>query len=268
MLTRPVCQFEDEGNVNWRASVRQFGETPPTLTPEITRRCSMIAVETSRPKIGQDHDPEVSLIQTLIKNWWLLALCGVLDAIYSVTNLLVQGPDGSLTLRQYAVPGTVVFLGKVALAAGACTIVAGTWRSAQGKSWILVLNGLALGALGAIFTFWTGPLAFRTVALLLVIVAMSNGIFEWVIARAFWRPPHVADEWFLGLAGASSVGFAFVFFALAFHWIKLEPGSHEDFLWFGSYFGFSAICMLGLALRLHSLRAVIHRMAGSALPTG
>lgn len=208
------------------------------------------------------------MIQTLIKNWWLLALSGVLDAIYSVTNLLMQGPDGSLTLRQYAVPGTVVFLGKVALAAGACTIAAGIWRSAQGKSWILVLNGLALGALGAIFTFWTGPLAFRTIALLLVVMAMSIGIFEWAIARALRRQRYVADEWVLGLAGAASVGFALAFFAFAFGWIKLGPGPHADFLWFGSYFGFSAICMLGLAVHLNSLRGAIHRMASSALPTG
>jgi uncharacterized membrane protein HdeD (DUF308 family) len=208
------------------------------------------------------------LIQTLIKNWWLLALCGVLDAIYSVTNLFMQNPDGSLTLRIYALQSTVVFLGKLALAAGACTIAAGIWRSTQGKSWLLVLNGLALVALGSIFTFWTGPLAFRTIALLLVIIAMSIGIFEWVIARALRRQRHVADERFLGLAGAASVGFALAFFAFAFGWIKLEPRPHADFLWFGSYFGFSAICMLGLALRLHSLRGAIQRMASIALPTG
>ena len=206
------------------------------------------------------------MIQTLIKNWWLLALCGVLDAIYSVTNLFMQDPDGSLTFRKYAVPGTVAFLGKLALAAGACTIAAGIWKSAQGKSWLLVLNGLALCALGSIFTFWTGPLAFRTIALLLVVVAMSIGIFELVIARALQR--HVADEWLLGFAGAASLGFALAFFAFAFGWIKLEPRPHADFLWFGSYFGFSAICMLGLALRLRSLRAAIHRMVSSALPIG
>jgi hypothetical protein len=41
-----------------------------------------------------------------------------------------------------------------------------------------------------------------------------------------------------------------------------------DLLWLSSYFGFSAICMLGLGLRLNSLRAAVHRMAGSPLPTG
>ncbi len=40
------------------------------------------------------------------------------------------------------------------------------------------------------------------------------------------------------------------------------------FLWLSSYFGFSAICMLALALRLNSLRAAIHRMASSAPATG
>ena len=209
------------------------------------------------------------LIQTLIKNWWLLALCGVLDAIFSVVYLVTQAPDGSLTVRKYAVHGTIVFLGKLALAAGACTIAAGIWRSAQGKSWILVLNGLALVALGLIFNGIFGfRISFRAVALLLVIIAMSIGIFEWVIARALRRQRHVADEWFLGLAGAASVGFALAFLAFAFGWIKLEPRPHADFLWFGSYFGFSAICMLGLALRLHSLRGAIQRMASIALPTG
>jgi hypothetical protein len=52
----------------------------------------------------------------------------------------------------------------------------------------------------------------------------------------------------------ASVGFALAFFAFVFRWIKLEPGSPAQTLhWLGSYFGFSAVCMLGLALRLYSL---------------
>jgi len=194
------------------------------------------------------------MIQTLIKNWWLLALCGVLDAIMSVIYLIMQDTDGSLTLRTYAVESTIVLLGKLGLAAGVCTIAAGIWRSTKGKCWLLVLNGLALGALGLIcYQLTHYQISFRTIALLFVVMSMSAGIFELLIARVLRRQRHVADEWFLGLAGAASVGFALAFFALAFRWIKLDPGSHADFLWFGSYFGFSAICILGLALRLHSL---------------
>ena len=194
------------------------------------------------------------MIQTLIKNWWLLALCGVLDAIYSAVNLFMQEPDGSLALRKYALQSTVVLLGKLALAAGACAIAAGLWRSKQGKSWFLVLNGLALSALGLVLNGILGlAISFRTITLLLVVMAMSIGIFEFVIARTMRRQRHVADEWFLGLAGAASVVFALAFLAFGFRWIEMQPRPHADFVWFGSYFGFSAICMVGLALRLHSL---------------
>jgi len=195
------------------------------------------------------------MIRTLIKNWWLLALYGVFDALYSGANLFMQERDGSLAWRTHAAKGTLALLGKLAIAAGACAIAAGVWRSAQGKSWLLALNGLALSTLGLIFTFWKGPLAFRTIALLLVVTALSIGIFEFVIARALGRERQVADEWFLRLAGVASIGFAFAFFAFAFHWIELEPRPHADFLWFGAFFGFCAVCMLGLALRMHSLRA-------------
>ena len=191
------------------------------------------------------------MIQTLTKNWWLLALCGVLDAIVSVIYFLMQDADGPLTFHAWS--RTVVFLGELSLAAGACTIAAGVWRSTTGKCWLLVLNGLALGTLGLIYyAFVRFSISFRTIALLIILMAISVGILELITARTLRRQRHVADGWFLGLAGVVSVGFALPFFALGFRWITLGPGSHLDLLWLGSYFGFSAICMLGLALRLRS----------------
>ncbi len=193
------------------------------------------------------------MIQTLTKNWWLLALCGVIDAMLSAMNFLMQGPDGSLTLRtSVRYGGTLVDMGVLALAAGGCTIAAGIWISRAGKSWLLVLNGLALSALGLIFTFWANrPIAFRTIALLIAVMAISIGIYELAAARGLWR--HVAGQWLLGAAGVASLGFALVFLALAFRRLNVERSPLTDFLWFGSYYGFSAVCKLGLALRLHSL---------------
>jgi uncharacterized membrane protein HdeD (DUF308 family) len=86
-----------------------------------------------------------------------------------------------------------------ALAAGACIIAASIWRSAKSKSWLLVLNGLALSAYGLMTLFWHGPLSFGFFALLLVVMAMTFGILALAIARTLRRP--VADEWFFGLAG-------------------------------------------------------------------
>jgi hypothetical protein len=45
---------------------------------------------------GERRHPEVHIIQTTVKNWRLLALCGAFDANYSVMNFFVQRPDGLL----------------------------------------------------------------------------------------------------------------------------------------------------------------------------
>ena len=193
------------------------------------------------------------MIQTLSKNWWLLALAGVFDALLSAINFFMQRPDGSLTLRATVRYGsTLEQMGMLALAAGVCTIAAGIWSPREGRSWFLVLNGLACSTLGLIFTLWRGPLAFRTIALLIVVMALSIGIYELASPQT----------WLLAAAGVVSIGFALAFLAFVFRWIKLEPASPDQTLhWLGSYFAFSAVCMLGLALRLHGLRPPIYRAA-------
>jgi uncharacterized membrane protein HdeD (DUF308 family) len=191
------------------------------------------------------------MIHTLIKNWWLLALVAVLNATFSVTYLIMLDP---ISFRKYAVQSTLVFLGRVALAAGVAAIVAGVWRSTTGKCWPLVFNGIAFVALGVIFTGAFGPrIGLRTVALLVISMALGIGILEFAIARTLGRHRRVVDGWLVGLGGAISLGFAVWFLALVFGLIRLGPGSHTDFIWFGSYFGFSAISMFGLAVRLHGL---------------
>jgi len=199
-----------------------------------------------------------TLVQTLSKNWWLLALFGVLNAaisvIYLAMYLVIQNTNRPLMFHQWG--GAIVLLGELTLAAGGCSIAAGIWRSQYAKCWLLVLNGVALGALGLIYCFFAlrYPISLLTVALLIVLMATSVGILELVMARTLRRQRHAAEGWFFGLAGVVSVGFALPFLTLGFRWIKLEPRPYwRGFLWLASYFGFSAICMLGLALRLHSL---------------
>jgi uncharacterized membrane protein HdeD (DUF308 family) len=186
------------------------------------------------------------VIQTLTKNWWLLAVCGVLDAVMSVIYFdHAQHGFHGLT--------DIVFLGRVALAAGACTIAVGLWRSANGKSWLLVLNGVAVGALGLILNGIVGfRISFRSIALLIIVTAISIGVLELITARTLRLQRQIGDGWFFGSAGLISLGFALAFFALGFRWIKPQPGSLSELLWLGAYFAFTAICTLGLALRLHS----------------
>jgi uncharacterized membrane protein HdeD (DUF308 family) len=202
--------------------------------------------------------------RTLLKSWWLLAACGVFEAAIAFVNFLMRDPSGSLTLRQFAGVNTVVFQGKFALAAGVCALAAVIWMSMKSKAWLLALNGLALCVYGLISVFWSqGKLAFLPVALLFVVMAISLGIYALAVALTQGRGP---GQWLLGLAGAISVGFALAFFALGLRWIGFHgPGSY--FLWSSSYFGFSAICMLGLGLRLNARLATLHHMASGASPT-
>ena len=174
-----------------------------------------------------------------MNKWLLPALCGVLQAIISVIYIAMQGADGPVAFHGWN--GTVLFVGRLAMAAGACTVAAGVLGSTEGRSWLLVLNGLALGALGLVqCAFVRFPISFLTVSLLIIVMAMSIGILNVVIART--------RGWFFGAAGVISVGFALTFLALGLRWIRIEPGSRSDLLWLGSYFGFSAICMLALAV--------------------
>lgn len=80
---------------------------------------------------------------------------------------------------------------------------------------------------------------------LIVVMAMSIGIYELVAGRALRR---FANEWVLDAAGVASACFAFAFLAFVFRWIKLDPGAPTQSLhWLGCYFGVSAIGMLVLA---------------------
>jgi hypothetical protein len=193
------------------------------------------------------------MLQTLTKNWWLLALAGILETIISLIYLVMYrtGPDSYLTFHGWN--GAVAFLSKVTLAAGLSIIAAGIWKSGSGRSWLLVLNGLVLGTYGLLGVIGPIPHAFSTFAQMIVVMAIAFGIVALAIARSVRS--HAADTWFFGLAGAGSLGFALAFLALANGLVPLERRAFHPaiFLWVCIYFGFSAICMLGMGLRLHGL---------------
>lgn len=171
----------------------------------------------------------------LSKNWWLLVLAGVLNAVIAV--IYFDHAQNGFLLRS-----TILLMSKLAFGAGVCVIVAGVWNFRNAKSWLLVLNGLALAGLGFITSGAAlgEKISFRTVALVIIAMAVSLAVFEFATARELRR--NIADEWLFGAAGAISIGFAFLFVALGFRWVRLEqPGSVN--LWLGAFFAFTALCM-------------------------
>jgi uncharacterized membrane protein HdeD (DUF308 family) len=155
----------------------------------------------------------------------------------------MQRPDGSLGLRTFALKSTVEQMGLLAIAAGACTMAAGIWSNGTRKAWLVVVNGAALGALGLILRFWRGPLAFRTIALLLIVMALSLGI----AALRASRHSRVVRT-----AAGVLIGFGSAFLVLGFGWIR--PAAPEWLnVWMGAFFGFSAVCLAAFAMRLRGL---------------
>lgn len=202
------------------------------------------------------------MFQALSKIWWLLALCGIADAMCAGMNLLMRDPNGSLSLRRFAGRDVVWDMSMLALVAGACAIAAGLASSARGKSWLLALHGFALGAYGLIglSPLVRGPLSFRPISLLFVLMAASVGVFA---MRAAHMPGNSApDTWFFSLSGAASLGYALSFLAVGFRLVRLGPSSF--WIWMSSYFGLCAIFMLYVALRALS-RSILQSGPGSVL---
>jgi uncharacterized membrane protein HdeD (DUF308 family) len=194
------------------------------------------------------------MLQTLIRNWWLLAIRGILALLLSMMSFLMLLSVETFTLREFALKGMVVFFGILALTAGACTIGAGIWRAASGRWWLLVADGAIVSAAGvALIQF--DSFTFRTVTYIVTVLATATGFIELAAARLLRR--HVSDERFLRLGGVGSIGFA-----LAFLYIRPEHAG-PLFIWLGSYSAFSAICMLGLSFRLRSFQTSIYRIAHS-----
>jgi uncharacterized membrane protein HdeD (DUF308 family) len=179
----------------------------------------------------------------------LLAVCAALEATYALVNLFMLTPEGSLSLRLFTLRGPAMFLGAVAIAAGACAVAAGLWNFKNGKSWLLILNGLALSGFGLIPLVWNHHrLSFRPfVALLFVVMAVSIGVVLLTSARAW--PHGLAAQWTAKSAGAAMAGFGLLFLAVAFRVTNLPHQPAAFTVLMSSYFGISAICMLVLALR-------------------
>ncbi len=195
------------------------------------------------------------MIETLIKNWWLLFLRGILAFVLAVMTFLILPSVDTFTLRPFALRGMVVLVGMMAVAAGVCTFAAGVWRSGMGKWWLLALEGVIVTVAGVVIiqsSIITMPILIYAV----VVLATGAGVIELAVASTIRR--HLSDEWFLGLAGAGSIGFALAFFLI---------GPREErvmLIWLGFYSAFSAICILALSFRLRALGSSIKRLEHAA----
>jgi uncharacterized membrane protein HdeD (DUF308 family) len=177
------------------------------------------------------------MIGLLARNWWVLALRGVLAILFGLAAIFWPG----LTLV------ALVFLfGAYALIDGiGALLVAVGGGSRVGSRWLLVLEGV-VGILAGIAAFiWPGITAF-VLLILIAAQAVVTGIFELVAAIRLRR--EIEGEWLLGLSGVASIIFGVLMFAF--------PGAGAlAVVWLiGAYALVFGVLMLVLAFRVRGWR--------------
>lgn len=184
------------------------------------------------------------MVTQLARNWWVVALRGVLGILFGVMAFLWPG----ITLAVL-----VIFFGAYALVDGIFALVAGATSAGENERWwVMVLQGLAGIAAGLVTFFWPGITA---IALLAVIAAWAivTGVLE--IAAAVRLRKEIKGEWLLALSGICSVVLGLLLIvwpaagALAFVWLV------------GSYAIISGILLIAVALRLRSFLEGTQRRA-------
>jgi uncharacterized membrane protein HdeD (DUF308 family) len=176
----------------------------------------------------------------LARNWWALALRGVLAIVFGVLAFVNPG----ITLA-----ALVLLFGAYSLVDGVFAIIAGL-RAAQRHErwWPFALEGLASIVVGIIAFLMPAAAAF---ALLMLASAWSivTGVFR--IAAAIRLRKQIQGEWLLILNGILSVAFGVI--------IALFPGAGlVTLVWLiGFYAVLFGIILLALAFRLRGHTAKV-----------
>jgi len=193
------------------------------------------------------------MIRLLIKNWWLLFLRGLLAIAFAVFIYAFLPFLPLPFLRQFAFSGLTVIFSLFACLTGVLTMAAAV-RGAEsgGSSWAMLAEGIGVTVGGLVILLFPGLTRIHVVQLIAV-TAVVAGILE-VVAGVHLRR-HVADEWLLISGGIISLVFGAVLFltrvgsiAAALTWISLFALAN-------------GLAMMGLSLRLRSLRNSIHKLA-------
>jgi uncharacterized membrane protein HdeD (DUF308 family) len=176
------------------------------------------------------------MVTQLARNWWALALRGLLAVVFGLLAFLWPG---------ITIAVLVALFGAYALVDGIFTVVAGVRSAGESERWwVLVLEGVVSILAGVIAFFWPG-----LTALVLVYViaawAVLTGLFE-IIAAVRLRE-QIEGEWLLGLSGVASVllGVALMIMPIA--------GAVAIIWVIGTYAILFGVLLIALAFRLRNL---------------
>ena len=174
-------------------------------------------------------------IDTLSRNWWLIALRGLAGILFGIITFMAPG----VTLAVL-----VILFGAYAFADGVLTIVSAVRRRGATDRWgMLLVEGVVGVAAGLVTLFWPGITAL-TLLYVVAFWALLTGVLE--IAAAVRLRKVITGEWLLALGGIASIVFGVA--------IALFPaaGALAVVLWIGAYALIFGALLLALGFRLRS----------------
>lgn len=194
------------------------------------------------------------MIRLLIQNWWLLFLRGVLAIAFAIFIYVFLPFLPAPFLRQFAFAGLAAIFALFAFATGVLTIAAAVRGAGQGgSSWLMLADGIVVTTGGLVILLAPGPTLTRVIYLI-AFIALVAGVLEFVAGIHLRR--HVTDEWLLITGGVISAAFAPALLLTNIETVQAA------LTWISIYALASGLAVIGLALRLRSLRNSIHAMAG------
>jgi len=132
-------------------------------------------------------------LTSLVRNWWMMAIRGVLAIAFGVS--IVVWPSVTLSI-------VVLLFSVYAILDGAWTISAGTRTSTRAfDAWPLLLEGAVSVGLGLVALAW--PFVPRQFVYVLAAWGLITGVLE--LVAAIRLPRSAAGHWLLGTAGVSSL---------------------------------------------------------------
>jgi len=170
------------------------------------------------------------MLRTLAKNWWVLALRGLLAILFGL--LTVFSPGSALVTR-------VLLFGAYTLADGIFNVLA--YSRAASYHWALLLEGM-IGVVAGILTLAWPAMTANVLPYIIAFRAMFTGGIEIIAGVCLQKV--IKNEWLLLLMGILSKAFGtFVLFTPG-------VGVLAIVLWIGLYVLISGVLLLDLAFRL------------------
>ncbi len=182
------------------------------------------------------------------RNWWIVALRGVLAIIFGV--LIIAWPA-------IALQTLVLLFGAYVLVDGIFAIISAFQHREHPHWWVTLLEGL-VGVIAGLLTFFLPGITALSLVLLIGAWALVTGILE--IITAIRMRNVITSEWLLGLAGLASAVFGLI--------VLIAPGTGALAI-LGLIAGYSivfGVLLLIMAFRVRTLGSSGHLHTPSHLP--